>query len=94
MKDKVKFDLNQLTQPIPQDFVTFDYLAEQKKKMNVKKNPMGFGVGDRFEKNEQVKWQEKLKVYNKFAQKPLNTKSDPQPGPQHYSLINHWPGKK
>lgn len=61
--------------------------------MNVKKKPLGFGVGERFDKDERTKWQEKVQVYNKNATKPLNAKSDPNPGPAHYSLINHWPGK-
>ena len=54
---------------------------------------MGFGVGERFDEDERIKWEKKILIYNKSTSKPLKVKSDPQPGPQHYSLINHWPGK-
>lgn len=89
----MKFDINEDIKPIPVDIPTFDWMAWELKKLNVKKHPLGFGVGDRFQKDERIKWEERLKIFNKTASKPMSLKTDPQPGPQHYSLINHWPGK-
>jgi len=35
-----------LNQPIPVDTNTFDGMARDLKKLNIKKHPLGFGVGD------------------------------------------------
>lgn len=67
IKENVKFDINKPINPIPADINTFDLYAQQKKKMDVKKNPLGFGVGDRFDEDERKKWEKKLLVYNKNA---------------------------
>lgn len=53
LKNKVKFDINKSIDPIPMDYTTFDALKNEFKKLNVKKHPLGFGVGDRFDLDEQ-----------------------------------------
>lgn len=42
---------------------------------------MGFGVGQRFRKNDKEKWDNFVATYNKNADKKISTKSDPTPGP-------------
>ncbi len=93
LRDKVKFDVRHKNTPIPVDINTFDKLQKEYEKLNKKGKTWGFGVGSRVPLDEKTKWEKKVKNYNKYSEKPLNAKSDPQPGPAHYSLICHWKGK-
>lgn len=56
IKEKVKFDITEQPNPIKVDINTFEGLQKEFKKMSKKKNPLGFGVGERFEKTEAEKW--------------------------------------
>ena len=93
VKEKVNFNINKLNKPIPVNYNTFDKLSEKFKNINKKKKTWGFGVGSKIPKDENTKWLKKMEIKNKYAEKKINTKIDPTPGPAHYSLISHWKGK-
>lgn len=93
VKEKVNFNINQLNKPIPPDYNTFDKLAEKYKEINRKKKTWGFGVGSKIPEAKHVKWKKKMEIKNTYAEKKIDLKKDPTPGPAHYSLISHWKGK-
>ena len=45
LKEKVKFDIKKLPEPIEVDKTTFSGLKREFSKINQKKKPWGFGVG-------------------------------------------------
>lgn len=103
LKDKVKTDINYLNNPIPITYNTFSKIAKKNGGYNwiTKKNRVTnstvkcFGMGPRFEPDENEKWKKKVERWNRNeTEKPIDAQNDATPGPQKYSLISTWKPKK
>lgn len=96
-------DVNHLNNPIPADYRTFARIAKlsggydwmTKKNKTVNSTVKCFGLGSRFELDENQKWKRKVELWNKNATETvIDPNNDPTPGPQKYSLISTWNVKK
>ena len=103
LKDKVKMSVKHLNDPIPVDYGTFARVAKlsggydwmTKKNRTVNSTVKCFGLGPRFELDENQKWKRKVEMWNKNAtDKAIDPNKDATPGPQKYSLISTWSVKK
>ena len=99
LKEKVKTDINYFNNPIPQDYGTFSQIAKKnggfdwmtKKNKTINSTVKCFGLGPRFEPDENEKWKRKVEYWNRNEpEKPIDLTNDPFPGPQKYSLISTW----
>lgn len=99
VKEEQNLPKKYFIKPIPADFDTFELIREKvgiksEKNFKGKKNSNFMGTQPRFPLSARESWAKKVENYNKSASDPIDPKMDPSPGPQTYSLVSHWPGKK